>query len=86
MHVSDIMGPALHAWDNSMCRAMKHELRHPAYLCEQLDKGNVCPACPKVSMISCGVTLLEMFFLTYCNALLIKFISVVGVREACTIF
>lgn len=26
---------------------MKHELRHPAFLCKDLDKGNVCPACPK---------------------------------------
>ena len=33
-------------------RAMKHELRNPAFLCEGLDKGNVCPACPKVSFAS----------------------------------
>ena len=31
---------------------MKHELRHPSFLCPELDKGNVCPACPKeVSLI-----------------------------------
>lgn len=32
-------------------RAMKHELRHPTFLCEELDNGNICPACPKVSMM-----------------------------------
>ena len=28
-------------------RFMKHELRNPTFLCPNLDKGNVCPACPK---------------------------------------
>ena len=28
-------------------RFMKHELRHPTFLCPDLDKGNICPACPK---------------------------------------
>jgi len=47
-----MMGPVLiqielHA---SIYRAVKHEIWHPTYLCEQLDKGNICPACPKVNI------------------------------------
>lgn len=30
---------------------MKVELRHLNFLCSDLDRGNVCPACPKV--LSC---------------------------------
>ena len=29
-------------------RYMRHELRHLFYISEDLDQGNVCPACPKV--------------------------------------
>ena len=32
-------------------RFYKHELRHMAYLSEELDTGNVCPACPEVDVI-----------------------------------
>ena len=44
-------------------RTMKHELRYPAFLCEGLDKGNVCPACPKVSFASI-VCWLDVVFVT----------------------
>jgi len=27
-------------------RFIKQELRNPSFLCENLDRGNVCPACP----------------------------------------
>ena len=57
MHVCFFLGKLLHVWFSKTCtcvnwifnlyRAMKHELRHPAFLCKDLDKGNVCPACPK---------------------------------------
>jgi len=32
-------------------RFFKVELRHLNYLCKELDKGNVCPACPKVVLL-----------------------------------
>ena len=32
-------------------RFYKHELRHMTYLSEELDSGNVCPACPEVDII-----------------------------------
>ena len=37
---------------------MKHELRQAAFLCEELDRGNVCPACPKVCIQFCHFRIL----------------------------
>ena len=33
-----------------IARYMKHEFRHLSFLCADLDCGNICPACPKVSV------------------------------------
>ena len=31
-----------------LCRYMKVEVRNLSYISDELDEGNVCPACPKV--------------------------------------
>ena len=31
-----------------LCRYMKVEVRNLSYISNELDEGNVCPACPKV--------------------------------------
>ena len=30
---------------------MKQELRSAKFLCNEIDNGNVCPACPKVNSL-----------------------------------
>lgn len=35
-----------------LCRFLKHNLRHLSYINENLDHGNVCPACPQVVLQS----------------------------------
>ena len=39
----------LYEW---LFRWMMVELRHLTSVCPQLDRGNMCPACPKVKEIS----------------------------------
>lgn len=31
---------------------MKHELRNLSFISDELDNGNICPACPKVCAIN----------------------------------
>lgn len=43
---------------------MKVELRHLTSVCSELDKGNVCPACPKVQLY----IVLKSYLYWSCNA------------------
>ncbi len=44
---------------------MKVELRHLSSVCSDLDKGNVCPACPKVRLETSRFTISLVMVVMY---------------------
>lgn len=52
-----------------LCRFMKHEVRNLNFICEGLDNGNICPACPKVSKLNTLCILgSQLFYYTWQNS------------------
>ena len=52
-----------------LCRFMKHEVGNLNFICEGLDNGNICPACPKVSKLNTLCILdSQLFYYTWQNS------------------
>ena len=55
------------------CRFMKVELRHLSFISDKLDKGNTCPACPKVIIIimmcECAIIIYKSVLYNACKVL-----------------